>query len=203
MTEQFLMLSGGDATSDVVDWIDRDEMLPQAAFVGVSRDAEAAPSQISDTSALFVPLAQVPAVAIYSEVEVDADAAAFAAVILTNEDNAAWTYDSNRVLLGTDDNDGLFSLAPGNTLIGRGGDDMLTSEYGADTLIGGDGRDVFVIWMLDGWAGPVRIMDFEAGDMLISADASLHAVGRDLVTDAGLVVVQMQSAAAATLAVAP
>ena len=174
-----------------------------STFVGVSRDEPSPLPIIEQEQADTVSIEYATAESDALMLEPDAAPVAFCDVLTPDEQHAVWTFESGKIMRGTNDNDGMFSFIGGNVMTALGGDDMMTSMLGRDTMIGGAGADVFVVWMLEGWSGPVCIRDFEAGDQLISADAVLHADGRNLVTADGLVVVQMQSAEAAALAVTP
>ena len=71
---------------------------------------------------------------------------------------------NRKKLRGTDGVDELTGTRRKNRIYGRKGDDLIRTEEGRYWLWGGEGDDTFET--LNGGKGYMKIMDFEAGDII-------------------------------------
>ena len=71
---------------------------------------------------------------------------------------------SRKKLRGTEGVDELTGTRRNKLVYGFGGDDLIRTEEGRYRVFGGDGNDTFET--LNGGKGYMKIMDFEAGDMI-------------------------------------
>ena len=71
---------------------------------------------------------------------------------------------NRKKLRGTDGVDELTGTRRNKLVYGFGGDDLIRTEEGRYRVFGGDGNDTFET--LNGSKGYMKIMDFEAGDII-------------------------------------
>lgn len=71
---------------------------------------------------------------------------------------------NRKKLLGTEGVDELTGTRSNKRVYGFGGDDLISTEEGRYRVFGGEGNDTFET--LNGGKGYMKIMDFEAGDMI-------------------------------------
>jgi Ca2+-binding RTX toxin-like protein len=71
---------------------------------------------------------------------------------------------NRKKLLGTEGVDELTGTSSNKRVYGFGGDDLISTEEGRYRVFGGEGNDTFET--LNGGKGYMKIMDFEAGDMI-------------------------------------
>ncbi len=71
---------------------------------------------------------------------------------------------NRKKLRGTDGVDELTGTRRNKFVYGFGGDDLIRTEEGRYRVFGGDGNDTFET--LNGGKGYMKIMDFEAGDII-------------------------------------
>jgi Ca2+-binding RTX toxin-like protein len=71
---------------------------------------------------------------------------------------------NRKKLLGTEGVDELTGTRGNKRVYGFGGDDLISTEEGRYRVFGGEGNDTFET--LNGGKGYMKIMDFEAGDMI-------------------------------------
>ena len=71
---------------------------------------------------------------------------------------------NRKKLLGTEGVDELTGTRSNKRVYGFGGDDLISTEEGRYRVFGGEGNDTFET--LDGGKGYMKIMDFEAGDII-------------------------------------
>ena len=71
---------------------------------------------------------------------------------------------NRKKLLGTEGVDELTGTRRNKFVYGFGGDDLIRTEEGRYRVFGGDGNDTFET--LNGGKGYMKIMDFEAGDII-------------------------------------
>ena len=71
---------------------------------------------------------------------------------------------NRKKLLGTEGVDELTGTRRNKFVYGFGGDDLIGTEEGRYRVFGGDGNDTFET--LNGGKGYMKIMDFEAGDII-------------------------------------
>tara|TARA_B100001173_G_C15500010_1_gene342660 strand:+ start:60 stop:446 length:387 start_codon:yes stop_codon:yes gene_type:complete len=71
---------------------------------------------------------------------------------------------NRKKLRGTDGVDELTGTRRNKFVYGFGGDDLIRTEEGRYRVFGGDGNDTFET--LNGGKGYMKIMDFEAGDVI-------------------------------------
>ena len=71
---------------------------------------------------------------------------------------------NRKKLLGTEGVDELTGTSSNKRVYGFGGDDLIRTEEGRYRVFGGEGNDTFET--LNGGKGYMKIMDFEAGDMI-------------------------------------
>ena len=71
---------------------------------------------------------------------------------------------NRKKLLGTEGVDELTGTRRNKRVYGFGGDDLISTEEGRYRVFGGEGNDTFET--LNGGKGYMKIMDFEAGDMI-------------------------------------
>ena len=71
---------------------------------------------------------------------------------------------NRKKLRGTDGVDELTGTRRNKLVYGFGGDDLIRTEEGRYRVFGGDGNDTFET--LNGGKGYMKIMDFEAGDII-------------------------------------
>ena len=71
---------------------------------------------------------------------------------------------NRKKLLGTEGVDELTGTRRKKFVYGFGGDDLIRTEEGRYRVFGGDGNDTFET--LNGGKGYMKIMDFEAGDII-------------------------------------
>ena len=71
---------------------------------------------------------------------------------------------NRKKLLGTEGVDELTGTRGNKRVYGFGGDDLISTEEGRYRVFGGEGNDTFET--LNGGKGYMKIMDFEAGDII-------------------------------------
>ena len=71
---------------------------------------------------------------------------------------------NRKKLLGTEGVDELTGTRSNKRVYGFGGDDLISTEEGRYRVFGGEGNDTFET--LNGGKGYMKIMDFEAGDII-------------------------------------
>ena len=71
---------------------------------------------------------------------------------------------NRKKLLGTEGVDELTGTRGNKLVYGFGGDDLISTEEGRYRVFGGEGNDTFET--LNGGEGYMKIMDFEAGDII-------------------------------------
>ena len=71
---------------------------------------------------------------------------------------------NRKKLLGTEAVDELTGTRSNKRVYGFGGDDLISTEEGRYRVFGGEGNDTFET--LNGGKGYMKIMDFEAGDII-------------------------------------
>ena len=71
---------------------------------------------------------------------------------------------NRKKLLGTEGVDELTGTRGNKLVYGFGGDDLISTEEGRYRVFGGEGNDTFET--LNGGKGYMKIMDFEAGDII-------------------------------------
>ena len=71
---------------------------------------------------------------------------------------------NRKKLRGTEGVDELTGTRSNKRVYGFGGDDLISTEEGRYRVFGGDGNDTFET--LNGGKGYMKIMDFEAGDII-------------------------------------
>ena len=71
---------------------------------------------------------------------------------------------NRKKLLGTEGVDELTGTRGKKLVYGFGGDDLISTEEGRYRVFGGEGNDTFET--LNGGKGYMKIMDFEAGDII-------------------------------------
>jgi Ca2+-binding RTX toxin-like protein len=71
---------------------------------------------------------------------------------------------NRKKLLGTEGVDELTGTRSNKRVYGFGGDDLISTAEGRYRVFGGEGNDTFET--LNGGKGYMKIMDFEAGDMI-------------------------------------
>ena len=71
---------------------------------------------------------------------------------------------NRKKLLGTEGVDELTGTRGNKRVYGFGGDDLISTEEGRYRVFGGEGNDTFET--LNGGEGYMKIMDFEAGDII-------------------------------------
>ena len=71
---------------------------------------------------------------------------------------------NRKKLRGTEGVDELTGTRRNKLVYGFGGDDLIRTEEGRHRVFGGDGNDTFET--LNGGKGYMKIMDFEAGDII-------------------------------------
>ena len=71
---------------------------------------------------------------------------------------------NRKKMLGTEGVDELTGTRSNKRVYGFGGDDLISTEEGRYRVFGGEGNDTFET--LNGGKGYMKIMDFEAGDII-------------------------------------